>query len=80
MLACSLMLIFSICFKELQNLETWLFFCLRVCSSIPNIFLGDNGSLIQLVPWFLLVNCRRSKPVRELYGEWSRATKIVFLD
>lgn len=70
---------FLFVFKEWQNLETWLFSCLHVCSSIPNIFSGDNASLIQLVPRFYLLIAGGVNLTERLHGEWSQATSNFFL-
>lgn len=74
----ALTLIFSICFQRMTKSRLGFFSVSIFCSSISNIFSGDNGSLIQLVPHFheLIAGVNLSE---RLYGEWSQATNTLFL-
>lgn len=65
-------------FKEWQNFESWLF-CLHVCPSMPNIFLKDNVSLIQLVPHYCKLIAGAVNLSETLYEAWSWSTNTFFL-
>lgn len=64
---------FLIVFEEWQNFESWLFSCLHVCPSMPNLF-QENVNLIQLVPHYCELIAGGVNLPETLYGEWSWST------